>query len=102
MDLCRSATGAQASVTTAYPTTVDQVRRSHHSPVGTPAVAGKSPVEGYADWDALASDTAAAWCAINAGNQGYEVTAVAQGARMVTFETSPEPLGPGPNGPAFP
>lgn len=101
-ELCSSAIGPQATVTAAYPTTVRQVRERHHSATGTPPVAGTSPVDGYADWDALTADTSAAWCAIKAGTQGYEVTAIAQGARMVTFETSTEPMDPGPNGPGIP
>jgi hypothetical protein len=99
-ELCLSRIGPQAEVTAAYLTTVDQVRQRHHSPVG-PAT-GKTPVVGYPDWDALPPGAAAAWCVVKAGTQGYEATAVAKGARMVTFVTSPHRFDPGPGGPIFP
>ena len=99
-DLCQSKIGPQATVSAAYLTTVAQVRHRRHSPVGPHKAT--SPVVGYADWDALSPGTSAAWCVIKAGTQGYEATAVAQGARMVTFLTSPQRFDPGPSGPVSP
>lgn len=102
MAACQHAAAPGATVSHAYPATVEQVRSRRHSEGGTPPTAGKSPVDGLTDWTGLTAQSPAAWCAIKAGDRGYEITAVAPGARLVTFVTSAEPLDPGPNGPAFP
>ncbi len=59
-------------------------------------------MDGLPDWVALAPQSPAAWCGIKAGDHGYEITAVAPNARMVTFMTSEDPVDPGPHGPALP
>ncbi len=100
--LCQSAMGPRATVTAAFATTVEEVRERHGRGGGTPPVEGPSPVVGDADWDSLPGDAGAAWCAVTAGSAGYEITAVAQGARMVAFVTSSEPRSLGPNGPNVP
>lgn len=102
LSTCQEAVASGATVTAAYPTTVEQVRLRRHPGGGTPPVQGKSPVEGLTDWAGLAADLPAAWCGIKANDHAYEVTAVAAGARMVTFATSDQPMDPGPNGPSMP